>query len=250
MDHHRASSRGLSAVFAPIRTGGLAEEVTRRIEQALETGLLRGGQRLPREVELAAALGVSPVTAREALSILRERGLITTVRGRNGGSFIIDGYLPSTDLALQNLQATTRLQINDLGLHYEAIASACAGIAARRADAADLHRLHQYLRPHEDTLLSWRLVDSEFMLEVGAIARSARLGRELVRMQADLGTLTVLPYTDDVFRESSVEHRNEVAGAIGEGDVLAAQNATRDLIHSMVSWLLRRRARELPMTKG
>ncbi|MBG6226432.1 DNA-binding FadR family transcriptional regulator [Arthrobacter sp. CAN_A2] len=250
MEQDRASSRGLSAVFAPIRTVGLAEEVTRRIEQALETGLLRGGQRLPREVELAAALGVSPVTAREALSILRERGLITTVRGRNGGSFVVDGYLPSTVLAMENLQTLTRLQINDLGLHYEAIASACAGIAARRADESDLQHLRQYLRPQEDTLLSWRLMDSEFMLEVGAIARSARLARELVRLQADLGTLTVLPYTDDAFRKSSVEHRNKVAEAIGGGNVLVAQNATRDLIHTMVSWLLRRRARELPMTEG
>ena len=88
-----SASRGLAAVFSPLRSSGLAEQVVERIEQAVETGLLVSGQRLPSEVELAAALGVSPVTAREALSSLRARGLITTTRGRNGGSFVAEDVL-------------------------------------------------------------------------------------------------------------------------------------------------------------
>ena len=55
-------------MFTPIKSRGLVDEVCGRIEQAVETGLLTSGQRLPNETELAAALGVSAVTAREALS--------------------------------------------------------------------------------------------------------------------------------------------------------------------------------------
>ena len=60
------ASRSLAAVFTLIKSRGLVDEVCGRIEQAVETGLLTSGQRLPNETELAAALGVSAVTAREA----------------------------------------------------------------------------------------------------------------------------------------------------------------------------------------
>ncbi|WP_159802709.1 FadR/GntR family transcriptional regulator [Arthrobacter zhaoguopingii] len=233
-----SASRGLAAVFAPLRSSGLAEQVVERIEQAVETGLLVSGQRLPSEVELAAALGVSPVTAREALSSLRARGLITTTRGRNGGSFVAEDFLPSIKGAHEQLRTLTRLQINDLGLHYSIVTVACAGIAARRADATELAILRTYLRPAEDTLLSWRLVDSEFLLELAAIARSARLGRELVRLQADLGTLTLLPYTDEAFREASVGMRAAVADAIEARDTALAETTTKELVHALIHWLL------------
>jgi DNA-binding FadR family transcriptional regulator len=233
-----SASRGLAAVFSPLRSAGLAEQVVERIEQAVETGLLASGQRLPSEVELAAALGVSPVTAREALSSLRARGLITTARGRNGGSFVAEDFLPSTTSALEQLRALTRLQINDLGLHYSVITVACSGIAARRADAAELAILRTYLRPAQDSLLSWRLVDSEFLLELSAIARSARLGRELVRLQADLGTLTLLPYTDKAFQEVSVEMRAAVADAIEARDGALAEMKTKELVNALIRWLL------------
>ncbi len=141
----QGASRSLAAVFTPIRSRGLVDEVCSRIEQAVETGLLTSGQRLPNETELAAALGVSAVTAREALSQLRTSGIIRTARGRSGGSFIADDVLPSRDRALEQLRQLTRLQISDLGLHYQAIAAACAGVAARRSDAADMATLRSFI---------------------------------------------------------------------------------------------------------
>ncbi len=122
------ASRSLAAVFTPIKSRGLVDEVCGRIEQAVETGLLTSGQRLPNETELAAALGVSAVTAREALSQLRASGIIRTARGRSGGSFIADNVLPSRERALAQLHELSRLQIRDLALHYQAIAAACAGV--------------------------------------------------------------------------------------------------------------------------
>ena len=141
----QGASRSLAAVFTPIKSRGLVDEVCGRIEQAVETGLLTSGQRLPNETELAAALGVSAVTAREALSQLRTSGIIRTARGRSGGSFIADDVLPSRERALDQLRELTRLQISDLGLHYQAIAAACASVAARRSDAADMATLRSFI---------------------------------------------------------------------------------------------------------
>ena len=150
----KGASRSLAAVFTPIKSRGLVDEVCGRIEQAVETGLLTSGQRLPNETELAAALGVSAVTAREALSQLRASGIIRTARGRSGGSFIADNVLPSRERALEQLRELSRLQIRDLALHYQAIAAACAGVAARRSDAADITTLRSFIPTADDDPLT------------------------------------------------------------------------------------------------
>lgn len=84
---HR-STRARTAVFAPINNLGRAVRVEQRLANAIWSGLLRDGEKLPSESELAAMLGVATVTAREALISLRAQGLVTTVRGRGGGSFV------------------------------------------------------------------------------------------------------------------------------------------------------------------
>lgn len=232
------ASRSLAGVFTPIKSGGLVDEVCRRIASAVETGLLTSGQRLPNEVELAAALGVSAVTAREALSQLRGRGIIRTVRGRSGGSFIAEDVLPSPERALERLRGLTRLQISDLGLHYQAVAAACAGVAAKRSDAADVENLRSYIRPETDDALSWRLVSSEFLLEIAAIARSARLARELLRIQAELGTLTLLPFTDPVYYKRTAALHTEIADAVASHAPHDAERLTKELVTTTTDWLL------------
>jgi GntR family transcriptional regulator len=63
-----------------------------RIEQWL-AGVIGGagltaGDRLPAEGDLAAALGVSRMTLRQALAALESRGLVQRRRGRAGGTFV------------------------------------------------------------------------------------------------------------------------------------------------------------------
>jgi GntR family transcriptional regulator, transcriptional repressor for pyruvate dehydrogenase complex len=237
------ASRSLAAVFTPIKSGGLVDEVCRRIELAVESGLLISGQRLPNEIELAGALGVSAVTAREALSQLRGQGLIRTTRGRSGGSFITDNSFPSAVLAREKLLDLTRLQITDLGLHFQAIAVACAGVAARRSSEDDVESLRSYIRPPEQpgepaTAFSWRLTSAEFLLEIAAVARSARLARELLHLQADVGTLTLLPFGDPCFCEKTAELSESITNAIAAHDAAAAEQRTKELTTTTTHWLL------------
>ena len=63
-----------------------------RIEQWLASMITDGafavGDRLPPEGELAAAVGVSRMTLRQALSALERRDLVERRRGRSGGTFV------------------------------------------------------------------------------------------------------------------------------------------------------------------
>ena len=57
-----------------------------QIRTDIEQGSLQMGRQLPSERQLAADYGISRLTARKALSLLREEGMISARRGR--GSFV------------------------------------------------------------------------------------------------------------------------------------------------------------------
>jgi len=65
-----------------------------RIEQwlmtAIHDGGLAAGDKLPREEQLAASLGVSRMTLRQALATLDGLGVIVRVPGRQGGTFVAE----------------------------------------------------------------------------------------------------------------------------------------------------------------
>ena len=235
-------SRSLAAVFTPVRQSGLVDEISDRIEAAVETGLLSTGQRLPNEAELAAALGVSAVTVREALSRLRARDIVVTTRGRNGGSFIAETSR-GTSIGTARLRDMTRVQLADLGLHYQAIAGTCAIVAARRASPRDIDTLRTFVRADGDDPRQWRLIESEFVLEIAAIARTARLARELLHLQAELGPLTLLPQGDAEYRSETVALREAVAAAIETRNSAAAEDRTQQLIAAGTHWLIAEQAR-------
>ncbi|MBZ9713537.1 GntR family transcriptional regulator [Deinococcus multiflagellatus] len=77
-------------------------QVAQGLAQRIESGQLRAGSALPAERELAAALGVSRVTVRQALALLSQQGLLT--RRHGSGTFVTPpprpGELPSRTLGL------------------------------------------------------------------------------------------------------------------------------------------------------
>lgn len=58
------------------------------LETLILSGALAPGDKLPAEVEIAGALGVSRMTLRQALGAIEAKGLIRRSRGRFGGNFV------------------------------------------------------------------------------------------------------------------------------------------------------------------
>lgn len=58
------------------------------VDAAVAEGRLAPGDRLPPERRLAATLGVSRMTLRQALATLEQRGVVTRSIGRHGGTFV------------------------------------------------------------------------------------------------------------------------------------------------------------------
>ncbi|MFK7836037.1 MAG: FadR/GntR family transcriptional regulator [Sulfitobacter sp.] len=67
--------------FRPVTPEKLSTSVVRQIEQLILRGILRPGERLPPERELAERLNVSRPSLREAISALQEVGLLSAKPG-------------------------------------------------------------------------------------------------------------------------------------------------------------------------
>ncbi len=74
------------------------------LERLIISRQLGAGDKLPSEVEVAAALGVSRMTLRQALSAVEAKGLLERRRGRFGGNFVAR---PRFDFILTGLPGFT-----------------------------------------------------------------------------------------------------------------------------------------------
>ena len=99
--------------FEPVpqgHAGPLHAAIEADIEAAIASGELPVGARLPPERELAAMLGVSRMTVRQALGALERDGLVRRVVGRLGGTFVADRKAEHRPARLEGLSAELRRQ--------------------------------------------------------------------------------------------------------------------------------------------
>jgi DNA-binding FadR family transcriptional regulator len=77
-------------LLRPVRPGNAFEDTVGRLLQTIRLGVYAPGESLPPERELAARLGVSRDTVREAIKSLADAGYLVSRRGRYGGTFLAD----------------------------------------------------------------------------------------------------------------------------------------------------------------
>ncbi|HEY7076940.1 MAG TPA: GntR family transcriptional regulator [Solirubrobacteraceae bacterium] len=219
--------------------GGRAELVARRLGDAIRLGLVLDGERLPPEAQLAAELGVSTVTLREALTSLREQGLVTTRRGRGGGTFVHTPPDPGEPLRRFSVQ-----ELRDLGDQRCAIAGAAARLAAERALPDEVLRLERQVGRLRaaGTASERRRADSQLTVEVAAAAQSPRLAREDARLRAEVGDLLGLEL-DDVDHEALVRDREQLVAAIARHEPALARELAEAHVSAETARLIRLRLR-------
>ncbi|MEU6143577.1 GntR family transcriptional regulator [Streptomyces sp. NPDC047081] len=220
------------AVFTPVDNRARVDAVVRRIGDAIELGLLADGEQLPGESELAGQLGVSTVTLREALMALRQQGLVTTRRGRGGGSFVSLPEVPGEERLKVRLRGWSPEELRDLGDHWAALSGTAARLAAERTEPDDLVQLRRTAEEltHAEDAAARSRVYGRFHVELAAAAQSARLTREQVALQTEVGALLCLVLGDDEYREEVADRHRSVISAVQDG----AHTSARELAERCV----------------
>lgn len=200
-------------VFTPVRGAGAVAETVARLGEAIGLGLLKPGDRLPSEMQLASALGISAVSLRSALVVLRSAGLIETRRGRGGGTFITPG---AAEAVLPAAEAPDAQQIEDLATERAVVEGGAAALAAERATAEQCALLASIvegmvgLQPFDQ----WAERDALLHLVIGDASGSPRLVARIADLRAEAYRISrLMPTTAEVLAIADREH-GEIVHAI------------------------------------
>lgn len=240
-----ASSPAQRVAFAPLSGQPKAEAVARQISQAIAIGLLPPGTRLPSETELAERVGVSTMTLRQALEILRQQGLVTTRRGRGGGSFVAEPPAQSQFAPRPTLVEREPDELRDLADYHSALAGAAAALAAQRitpASVAWLRDLAEGVVRTDDPLTRVR-ADARFHVEVAALSRSPRLTRAELAVQAEVAALLWLGATQVWTPRRAAREHLTLVEALAAGEVDRARALAEAHVRSAMERLLAERMR-------
>jgi DNA-binding FadR family transcriptional regulator len=231
-------------IFAPLEHGGRTQVIFDRLRNAVALDVFKDGEQLPPETELAAQLGISPVTLRDAIKLMREAGLLETRRGRTGGSFVRrDGYDPVAH-GNSRLDEMSLVDLRDLSDWRISVSEAAAWLAAERASDDEVDAMAQ----HADSFASARSsaaarrAEGRLYIAVAAASQSVRLTRATVACVIDYGPLLSVAYRDTKLRARVAGCHESLVAAAAEGRrqdaALAVREAGADIATALASSMI------------
>src|SRR6266852_6170017 len=138
---HRAAALPVPVEFRPIRTRRAFEVICQRIREQLALGVLKPGDKLPRERDLAEQLGVSRNVLKEALRSLEMAGLLRLQKGVKGGAFIQEGDMGRMNDVVRDMLSLGAISVRELSEGRIQILDLIVRLACERAQAGDYQAL-------------------------------------------------------------------------------------------------------------
>lgn len=166
-------------MFRKTTQNRIYHDLVMQIQDAIMTGKLKPGDKLPAQRDLVEEFQTSRASLREALRVLEQKGLIEIKLGVNGGAVIkkigTEQIAEHFFLLMQNQKGT----YSQLSEFREGVEGCTAALAAERASKDDINRLKELLakaRKHIENYESeWEKffqVDVEIHLALAEITRN------------------------------------------------------------------------------
>jgi GntR family transcriptional regulator, transcriptional repressor for pyruvate dehydrogenase complex len=226
--------------FRAVRKGRRYEEIADQIQQLILKGVLKTGDRLPPERELAVKLGVGRSSLRDAIRTLEVMGILEPRQGH--GTVVREPSAEALVVPLTNVLMRKREMIAELLDVRRMIEPALAARAAKNATPEEIAHLQDILKRQQDRIRRGEPAieeDDEFHY---AIARAARNGV----------VIKVLDVLMDLLRESrarslqvpgrknkSYAGHRRVLRAIQRRDGAAAESAVRKHLQEIEQIVMR-----------
>lgn len=212
-------------MFEKVRKVKTYQAVAEQIEDRIKTGLLKVGDTLPPEAELAAEFGVGRASVREALRMLESLGMVET--------HVTKGTVVISDRAVNSGKEWFRELCESQHLRSvlearRAVDPAIAELAAERRTEEELQEMATALRKMKDNLDNPNLAQKfagEFHSWVSIAAKNQILS-EFKEVIADVLQKTTETIYEDVSRRSaSYSEHMEILEQIANRDARGAYDA-------------------------
>jgi DNA-binding FadR family transcriptional regulator len=232
----------LAAVLRPVREGNAFEETVERLLTIIKLGIVAPGDRFPAERELAAQLGISRLTLREAIRELTEAGYVSSRRGRFGGTFVTYTR-PAPDRAeLRRLAQEDGDKLTDALTFRLAVESGAAeALAAQLARTPDAVVQATLLARLGDvngaSPADYRRLDTLFHLSIAELTGSSLLAAACADARWRLNDLlNAIPVLQRNIDHTAGQHQ-AIVQAILEGDPVRARAAVAEHLEGTAALL-------------
>jgi DNA-binding FadR family transcriptional regulator len=206
------------------------EQIAAQLHQALVSGSLQPGDRLPPEPELADGFGVSRSTVREALKLLRGQGLLETQRGSKGGHFVATPHAEGVAAELGRTFGIWfdigEISVAEVDEARHVVERACVQLAAKRATREDLDEMGRILDAQADPSISLQEflnLDVAFHQAISTAARNYLLSLPMSAIHMVRPRTNTLIQRHD--RTRVITQHRALLEAISSGDAAAAEAA-------------------------
>jgi len=163
LNRHRAADPRAPAsppvTFRPIHTRRAFEEICERIREQLALGVLKPGDKLPPERDLAQQLGVSRNVLREALRSLEMAGVLRLQKGVKGGAFIQEGDTSRMNEVMRDMLSLGTISVRELSEARIHVLDLVVRLACANARQADFEALEGNIERTELATREGRLLD-------------------------------------------------------------------------------------------
>jgi DNA-binding FadR family transcriptional regulator len=232
----------LTGVLRPVRQGNAFEETVERLLTAIKLGVVGPGERFPAERELAAQLGISRLTLREAIRELHEAGFVSSRRGRLGGTFVTyTRPAPDREEARRLAKEDGDRLADALTFRLAVEAGAAEALAARFAEGAD-DRIRETLLTRLGEVngaspQDYRRLDTLFHLCIAELTSSSLLATACAEARMRLNDLlNAIPVLQRNIDHTAGQHQ-EIVDAILAGQAPKARSAVAEHLEGTASLL-------------
>jgi DNA-binding FadR family transcriptional regulator len=195
-----------TAAIAGVGRRRAIDAVRARIAMAISLELLKPGERLPDQQEIALGLSVSPMTARRAMASLAEAGIVVRRRGRDGGTFVAEDP-PAQELARLREVNASPAAIHALVDRRMLAECAVTHFAVINASSAEFDHLEELTREMAaaKNWSQYHQADSRFHLSV---AEASHLGTAVESYATVLTELYehFIPYPIEALHRANRDH--------------------------------------------
>ncbi len=156
---HRGAGATAPVAFRPIYTRRAFEEICERIREQLALGVLKPGDKLPPERELAQQLGVSRNVLREALRSLEMAGILRLQKGVKGGAFIREGDTSRMNEVMRDMLSLGTISVRELSEARINVIDLVVRLACVNARQRDFEALEANIERTDVATREGRLLD-------------------------------------------------------------------------------------------
>jgi DNA-binding FadR family transcriptional regulator len=223
-------------MFDKIPVRPLSDTVAQQLLKQIDKGTFERGGKLPTEAVLAQQFGVSRTVIREAISRLKNEGV---VEPRQGSGVFIAGHGAVRPLRIDYAEAVEPGSVVQILALRRAIEAEVASEAALCRSAADIASIDAALAQIDEAVAEGTdgvAQDVAFHRAIAAATGNPYFLKTLTFLNQYLEAGTVVTRRNESLREDfSRQVRDEhaaIAAAIRAGDPLAARNAAQTHLHN------------------